>query len=625
MKNLLVLILLANLNFCLGQSAKTNIDPRKFIKVYEKQPKKTKETLIWEMDLQQQDSSTILFSKQYSNAIDSRSTVLVKFDHAKLINDINFFGSLSLRAYLNDEPIEIDPYFVLGKKQEQYGIESKSPKEIAKNFYQLVFTTRRFLSLYDETEMKHEILKVFGYLGDYRAMSTSDERKAQVKKLNDELIFIVDNILKKDFKSNLDSLKRVTYLSAEFLEFGKTENRDASYTKQVLDELRLFDRKFDLIIKNPTIFTYHELLASTSQIIANVGNENDRYIPDHAVRGPYNRLIRTSKRCLRYLNYINTAGRDSKKAFLEFTDFTVSDFDNIVKEFDSSLKYLADYSDWLNLGFEIKDSENKLEQLKKISHIENLLSLLHEVDESLTKKTEDLIKELIDQNTQTYYDEEFNYKDKSGQYLSYGLEDSVEQINEQRVIEELSRYAAQSIYQKLVAGTIDLEKHKYQDGDRLDIYVLWNHREEINGLDAVSSQALLPIGKFKVHTMGWRVSVSESVQLVNRINSDKLEESYPVSPSTFKPTAGAVLLWTLHNDYSKRGFMRAIEPSLGINVTYLDFNRDKDFEFGVGPTFGMFKNQIHLTFGLNLNEIKTYPLYYGVGFSFANILLKKDD
>jgi len=148
----------------------------------------------------------------------------------------------------------------------------------------------------------------------------------------------------------------------------------------------------------------------------------------------------------------------------------------------------------------------------------------------------------------------------------------------------------------------------------------------------------LATAKFLVKKTRWHLDVSESALLIHRIDEELLRLGYPISPSNFKPTAGANMLWSYYNPYrtteriKPRGkykgqyrqydflkFLHWLEPSFGINVSYLDFRTDRDFEFGAGPVMGLFQNRIFLTTGYNFSVNGESPFYMGIGFSFSNI------
>ena len=128
--------------------------------------------------------------------------------------------------------------------------------------------------------------------------------------------------------------------------------------------------------------------------------------------------------------------------------------------------------------------------------------------------------------------------------------------------------------------------------------------------------------------------------LVKRVDESTVDQA-TVSPSNFKGSGGAVLMWTFNkedkgleittgnadNNYEyiakrKNKVWNFIEPSFGLNVSYLDFSTEKDVEIGTGLQLGLFRNKIFFGYGINLHMIspkKQAPTYFYIGFSFAHI------
>ena len=134
----------------------------------------------------------------------------------------------------------------------------------------------------------------------------------------------------------------------------------------------------------------------------------------------------------------------------------------------------------------------------------------------------------------------------------------------------------------------------------------------------------LATARFIVKKTGWHLDGSESVMLIKRFNQDLVGND--VSPSNFKPIAGASLLWTYYNDHRAEKwpgkFLRWLEPSFGINVSYVDFLSSETFEVGAGPIVGLWQNRLFLTAGYNFNVEGQSPFYMGIGFSFFNVVDK---
>ena len=202
----------------------------------------------------------------------------------------------------------------------------------------------------------------------------------------------------------------------------------------------------------------------------------------------------------------------------------------------------------------------------------------------------------------------------------------------------LATKAATQLYKKLIIGKIDLSKHTIADNDKLRIFVLW-HTEPGN------PPQKLPIATFTLRRLGWNLVVTESAMLIDRINDDLAANSPDFTSSNFSPTGGASCLWTFtpgdqvrpwRNDNgvekgrrkwhpnkgeyrNKLGFLGRLRPSIGINVSYVNFVESKDFEIGAGPIVGLFNNKLFFTYGYNFSAEGLSPWYMGVGFSFSNV------
>ncbi|MDL5049633.1 hypothetical protein QQ054_26815 [Oscillatoria amoena NRMC-F 0135] len=194
--------------------------------------------------------------------------------------------------------------------------------------------------------------------------------------------------------------------------------------------------------------------------------------------------------------------------------------------------------------------------------------------------------------------------------------------------------------------TIDIKKEAAKDGDILNVYLKWN------GFSKNGSLPPLPIVcQFVLKKTGWMKEITESFLLIERINEQSPNVKSNTSPSNFKGTYGVSLMWTYNStdhifgkdtvgtvkdlggnsySYSKiktNKVMNFLEPSIGINVSYLDFSTSDDFEIGLGPIFGLFANQIFVGSGINLNQIRSggNPIYFSLGFSFINVAQKIAD
>lgn len=221
------------------------------------------------------------------------------------------------------------------------------------------------------------------------------------------------------------------------------------------------------------------------------------------------------------------------------------------------------------------------------------------------------------------------------------------------LIDTISKIAAEYAFNQLSTGSLNLEQLGAQEGDVVKIYVVrYLSRDILNrdgSIDTIKTETSLPILSVKVKNLGWTLKPTDSFFLINRINPDLNAPN--VSPSKFKGAPGCTFLLsygndkrkfikyraepdiivgrgdTIHSnrslpDYTKKRrilrFLKALEPSFGINVSYVDFDTKKDFEVGVGVVMGLFRNAILFTGGFDLN-VTTHPFYMGIGFSFGQV------
>lgn len=214
----------------------------------------------------------------------------------------------------------------------------------------------------------------------------------------------------------------------------------------------------------------------------------------------------------------------------------------------------------------------------------------------------------------TYYIDKFYLRMKS-----IGLEDLFDtesslslnnKNNSQQLEDKLANEVGQVIYQKLVIGNIDLREARAKVGQILTISILWYQNN-----DSTNAPLELNLASFKIKEIGWRLKVSDSFFLINRYSKPEGEN---ISPSSFKGAPGVSLLFSYGSNNNDDCIFGMLEPSLGINVSYIDFYTNKDLEVGVGGVLGIFNNQVFFTVGYNLHS-ESQGGYYGLGFSFANI------
>jgi len=190
--------------------------------------------------------------------------------------------------------------------------------------------------------------------------------------------------------------------------------------------------------------------------------------------------------------------------------------------------------------------------------------------------------------------------------------------------ERLAIKASKFIYNKLEPAIIDLRKEDAKEGDVLRIYVnRYNSEGEISiGSDSnqtAANKKEILIAAYDIKEIGFRLKIADSFLLVKR--SEESTDETDTSPSRFKGAPGVTMMWSYGSDAGKGKLWKWWEPSLGINVSYLDFSTSKDIEVGVGFVLGLFRNQLFIVGGRNLN-IEQNSTYFGLGFSFSNLAAK---
>lgn len=269
-----------------------------------------------------------------------------------------------------------------------------------------------------------------------------------------------------------------------------------------------------------------------------------------------------------------------------------------------------------------KKSDNYLEENASIDSLRNVNDLLKRTNDSLSTtlllkvKEASIIKEL-----------------------------SSDQKFFQNLAEVIWQNLAKERFERLLTATIDLSKQDLGAGEYLNIYVNWEN-SDINKDSKEGGPLPLDLIKLKITKIGWFPEVSESFLLVKNLYADKLDPK--TTKGNFKGQYGVNFFYTCLPDLNKRRYKidyeenytvgtgkdtilgiierkhyhvinQVLQPSFGINLSYLDFSDDDAFELGAGLVIGLFRNKIHLTSGYNFFVDKN-PFYVGIGFSFINFV-----
>lgn len=203
-------------------------------------------------------------------------------------------------------------------------------------------------------------------------------------------------------------------------------------------------------------------------------------------------------------------------------------------------------------------------------------------------------------------------QDKKNYYESNKLSDE-----DVKVVTKVEKVINDFLASQFVTATIDLKKAGIKEGEILSITMLWSKSFKTKSDNEFDP---LTIASFQVKELGWRLNVASSIILVNRPSIDDNNPPKNYSPTRFKGSPGVSLLATYTGLKERSGaFLERLSPSLGLNVSYLDFDTSKDVEIGAGLIAGFFRNRVFFTWGFNLN-VPDKSQYIGLGFSFAEII-----
>lgn len=550
---------------------------------------------------------------QTHEVIGTNSILDLVFDIDSLSKNINFLGSISLEARSGDRKIEIDPYYTIGESQNAYGVDSRPIKEIADYFMRLVVTADNVDQNLDRYLQLHGVLVDHRQVDEVKrririAISWLNGRTGTLKGDDLDLIADVVEVLSDRHKSKI-VLQNLGY---------NTAVNDASSALN----LALTQTNFGTISHGQVIQSFY--YRNTQQDTAWLSTQAN--VKRLSIQ--YEELIREIIMLHKLLIAIARSDDKTIKAFLNFTYLTITDFKALTRELDSHVAIIKDYT-----RFDSYVNSEKMSEIDyKFSSIRYLISMFINSGGTVLNlgalvKPEDFRSE-NERSMKNLFLEDDNTPKES---LNLGNKKAYEFLRNL-----LAAEAGKTIFSNLIRGRIDVARAKIQDGEDLEIFMVWrNTAKNDTTSQYISTNALrLPLAKFSVRKIGWHLELAESALLIHRIDEEKLGSDYPISPSNFKPTAGASMLWTYHNTFrikeeaKLKGLIKTIkwlEPSFGINVAYLDFRTDRDVEFGAGPVIGVFRNRMFFNAGYNFSVNGESPFYMGIGFSFLNIFQRIKD
>jgi hypothetical protein len=598
----------------------SDIDPSIYLVIYENSGKDNL-VPVWYMKKDSLPSPVgdtagiFYYPYQKYDKIGTDAILDIHFDKKRLAKNIDFKGSISLEAEAGSHKVEIDSYYEIGETKSSYGVDSKPIKEIAQSFLRLM------TECVDGRNVYRNFDTLFSALSSERIDYVNKIITNEITRLNSRAPASAITQPDMDNLANIDLLITDKHKSKSKLNDVLTITRlttTVGNLKVLLTDIKN-NLNYNSVAKDFIYPTegqqYRRFLNIRLQTPADDEEFRNKDFNKKIkiVEQSYESYYRAIKAVGEQINYISQSDDNTIKAFLSFTSLTITDFRMIVDNLNESI--------------------GKLENCRKLSDLLNrtdqdvmyYLSQTYYVFEKLSNNS-------FKSATFSKYKNLINDIQKHG---SKALADDVIIYSEFR--DELASQAGRLIFSNLIRGRIDVAGSKLNDGDVLEIFLVWNKQPK----DTVQTDKTrrIPVGKFTIKKMGWHLDVSEAALLIHRIDEEKLRLDYPLSPSNFKPTAGASMLWSYYNTFRTRerlkkgvlkeyGFLKFIhwlEPSFGINVSYTDFRTDRDVEFGAGPVVGLFQNRIFLTTGYNLSVNGESPFYMGIGFSFSNIYQRIKD
>ncbi|MBW3565439.1 MAG: hypothetical protein KY459_11995 [Acidobacteria bacterium] len=177
----------------------------------------------------------------------------------------------------------------------------------------------------------------------------------------------------------------------------------------------------------------------------------------------------------------------------------------------------------------------------------------------------------------------------------------------------------ESLLFDVAEGQVSLAEQGARPGDIVKIYLVHDPGPPlyVQSSAGATAQKQYTIARIEVQDFDWRTDITDSFLLIKRINdSDSDDEDR--SSSNFKGAGGVSLFFSKDARPHKAWLLRSLDPSLGVNLSYLDFSNVKEIELGVAAILGLFRNQVQIGYGLNLNVTEDRD-YFFVGLSFAKI------
>lgn len=291
------------------------------------------------------------------------------------------------------------------------------------------------------------------------------------------------------------------------------------------------------------------------------------------------------------------------------------------------------YRTFLVLG-RLKDAKTEIDILQEdISKFKELVD-----QQEFTDSTKELVQRLTIVQGKLKTMPEETEKEKKEKTAMRGLANS---LAVQIYSLERARRAFKKLEKLFAPGYVSLDSARAKDGDRLTIKV------EARGSD-VEGPGIPALFEVTVKKFGVKFHIGSSFMFIKRLGLTEADlhppDPTPDNPNdalppglkdiNFAPSPGMTMgvTWFKRGDRGGDKFLRALAPTVGVNVSFMNFNdpgfdlstgkftntTGTDVQVGAGPVFSLFNNKLHFSYGWNLN-VERRRNYFGVGFGFLEI------
>lgn len=525
---------------------------------------------------------------QKLDILDANGEIQIHFNRSGLAKNCNFAGTVSLVAFAAGKEvsreIEIESYSLVGTPRESIGISSAPVKKLSTMLLNLI--TR----IGEET--KYDSSKNF--------LETIDSLK--------NIYYALDQLDSLINKKAVNKQAKISLIESVASDTKILSGKDRTLAKKYLGiDVNTNEQDVAQKLKNLDKTIRSSYTTEVRKLLRKVDNLRKSYIKTYELVYLYLKAFK------------DDAGEEGTNAVMSIINQEAISYNHLMSNIESYKNELTK----INLSTLKPNSIIEIEKTKDLivqgrNELMRFITMPNTITDTPLNRLHraEKIKENIPEHPSTL-------SRKTTKVTDYITE------NRPELIERLSKELGDNVFRELYYATINIPKSGVKSGETIYLYLKWNK----NG----GASTRLEIGKYRVDATGWRVGITDMFALVERVN-ESFADTTTLSPSRFKGSGGAVLMWAYKKQnkplivedngdgtYKLRKNNRLInffEPSIGINVSYLDFSTKKDIEVGTGMQLGLFENKIFLGYGVNLHMLRPEdraPTYFFVGFSFAKL------